>query len=380
MPMGEVVTFDGQPPAGCIHFGVGQPSNDLLPVELLARASEAYFSAAIPQELNYGECQGDARFRTSLASFLSAAYAQPVNPEALFLSAGNSQALDFVCERFTQPGDVVFVEEPTYFLAFQVFRDHGLNVVGIPMDEKGLRLDRLQHELERQRPALVYTIPSFHNPTGVSLAAERRQALAELSAQHGFLVVADEVYQLLHTHRAPPPPMAAWCEQGRVLSLGSFSKILAPGLRLGWIQTSADLMARLLNSGYINSGGSVNHLTSHLVRQALDRGWLSAFIETLRASYLQRVETMHQELTAQLQDQLRWVRPDGGYFFWLELLDGRDSSTLQERALMAGTGFQPGHVFSCRGGLEHWLRLSFAHYGCSEISDGIGRLAKVIQA
>ena len=131
------VTFDGKPPPGVINLGIGQPSDDLLPVNLLKAASDDFLKVAHPQELNYGEKQGDIRFRESLAAFLSRSYGTEATPESLLLTCGNSQALDFICERFTQPGDTVLVEEPTYFLAFQVFRDHGLNIVPIEMDQDG---------------------------------------------------------------------------------------------------------------------------------------------------------------------------------------------------------------------------------------------------
>lgn len=378
--MAETVTFDGSPPENCIHFGVGQPSADLLPVKLLARASTAFFDQAQPQELNYGECQGDGRFRATLAGFLGSAYGFDVSSAGLFVTAGNSQALDFVCERFTQPGDVVLVEEPSYFLAFQIFRDHGLTIVGVPTDGQGMCLDALQERVEQFNPALVYTIPSFHNPTGVSLSLKRREKMAQLSHEMGFIVVADEVYQLLYTDQPPPPPMAAWCQDGRILSLGSFSKILAPGLRLGWIQASDELMERLLSSGYVNSGGSVNHVISHCVRQTMKHGWLEAFIHSLRCAYRDRLQTMHQQLNLHLVDRLRWVRPGGGYFFWCEMRDGRDTSSLRERAIAAGTGFQAGRLFSSSQSFTQYLRLSFAHYDCEDIEEGIARLAAVIKS
>ena len=154
------------------------------------------------------------------------------------MTAGVSQALDLICTLLTRPGDTIIVEEPSYFLALRIFRDHHLNIVGTPMDENGLVIPELEERVKKYNPKLVYTIPVYHNPTGVTLSADRREDLVRLSAKHDFLIVADEVYQLLAYTDTPPPPMVFFDTAERVISLGSFSKILAPGLRLGWMHAS----------------------------------------------------------------------------------------------------------------------------------------------
>ncbi|MFC1689153.1 PLP-dependent aminotransferase family protein, partial [Pseudomonadota bacterium] len=319
------VTFDGAPAPGVINFGVGQPSADLLPVDLIQAASADFLARAESIELNYGERQGDARFRAVLAEFLTLNYEHPASPDELFVSAGNSQALDFICGQLARQGDTIFIEEPTYFLAHQIFADHGLNMVGIPVDENGLRTDVLLEQLGKHKPVLLYTIPSFHNPGGQTMSHERRKMLAELSLEHDFLVVADEVYQLLHYFRKPPPAFGTMLTSGNILSLGSFSKITAPGLRLGWVQASEHLMQRILNTGVVNSGGSFNHFTSHVMRRAIEMGLQQELLEKLRYSYRRRVEVMDAALHQHLGDFASWQRPDGGYFFWLELNEGIDA-------------------------------------------------------
>lgn len=362
-----------------IDFGVGQPSADLLPVDLVRAGSEHYFASARALELNYGNKQGDSRFREALAEFLTSVSGHAASSESLFLSAGNSQALDFVCQRFTQPGDTVFVEEPSYFLAFRIFRDHGLNVVGIPMDENGMDIDRLEQALTRHRPRLVYTIPNFHNPTGRTLSGERRERLAALSREHGFIIAADEVYQFLHYGEPPPPAFGTMVEQGNVLSLGSFSKILAPGMRLGWIQANPDLIRSMLASGVIISGGNFNHFTSHVVCQLLEDGSLARHLAHLRSTYATRVDAMDEALREHLGEWAAWEIPLGGYFFWLTLPQGIDATDMQSAARQARTGFQPGAACSSQGELRNCLRLSFAHYSVAEIREGIERLAKVLR-
>ena len=373
------VTFDGAPEPGVINFGIGQPSANLLPVGLLRTATEDFMAATDPPGLNYGERQGDAGFRVALADFLTRHYRQEVSAASLFVTAGNSQALDFVCGHFAKQGDTVFVEEPSYFLAHQIFADHGLRVIGIPMDENGMVIDDLREQLSRHRPALLYTIPSYHNPGGQTLAGERRQALADLSREHDFLIVADEVYQLLHFYEDPPAALGTLTERGNILSLGSFSKIMAPGLRLGWIQTSSPLVQRLLGIGVINSGGSLNHFTSQVMRHAIELGLQDSWLQHLREIYRGRVECMDRALHEELDGLARWRRPGGGYFFWLELDSATDTSALRQRAGEFQTGFQPGEVFSCAGGLKNCLRLSFAHYRKAEIIEGVKRLGALIR-
>lgn len=200
-----------------IDFGIGQPSFDLLPLELMRRATAARFAEGDTELLSYGYEQGDGRFRQALADFLTAEYATAVTPQELMITAGASQALALICTLFTKPGDTVFVEEPSYFLALRILReDFGLNAVPIPTNEKGMRMDALEEALARQRPVFVYTIPAFQNPTGHTLSAQRRARLVALGQEYDFLVVADEVYQLLHYAARPPAPVAAQTASGRV--------------------------------------------------------------------------------------------------------------------------------------------------------------------
>jgi 2-aminoadipate transaminase len=368
--------FDGAPERGTINFSVGQPSADLLPLRLLAGGNERFFADAAPFDLNYGQRQGDARFRNALARFLGAEGGTPVDPDSLMLTGGISQALDFICGRLARAGDVAFVEEPSYPYSFQIFRDHGLEVVGIPMDGSGMDLAAFERELAQRKPKLVYTIPSYHNPTGQVMDRAKRDRLAALSREHGFVILADEVYQQLYHGDPPPPSFGTYTAAGNVLSLGTFSKILAPALRLGWIQASAEPLKTLLASGALVSGGNFNHFTSHVVRKLMEGGELAAFVARLRESYAERAQAMDAALRRYLSNVARWQKPGGGYFFWLELPEGANIPALEARARTAGTGFLPGSFCSMCGGLGHCMRLSFAHYTVPDIHEGIARLAR----
>lgn len=365
-------------PQGVIDLGVGHPSLGLLPLEELRQAALHRLSQGDPAFLQYGAEPGDGYFRTELAGFLSRHYGFSLEPDTLFVTAGVSQALDLICTAFTRPGQVIFVEEPTYFLSLGIFRDHHLEVVALPTDADGLDITALEAALRQHQPALVYTIPTFQNPTGATLSQQRRKRLVELSQEYGFLIVADEVYQLLYYHQSPPLSLGSFAAAGTVLSLGSFSKILAPGLRLGWIQAAPRLLHTLTRNGMVTSGGGLNPFASAIVRSALELGLQEQHLHKLRNTYRGRLETM---LEALRQNGLRpRYTPEGGYFVWLELDPAADSQVLLEQAIQAGVRYQPGVRFSSQGNFAHALRLCFAYYDSAELKKGIQRLAAVLRS
>lgn len=365
-------------PPGVIDFGLGQPDTTLLPLELFRQATAHRLAYADPLLLQYGAEQGDGYLRLVLAEYLTNRYRQTVDPDHLFISNGISPALDLICTIFTKPGDVIFVEEPAYFLAFQIFYDHGLRVVGIPTDEQGLDVDALAAQLSTERPKLVYTIPTFQNPTGYTMPLRRRQRLVELAQQHDFLVVADEVYHFLsYTDEPVPPPLANFAQTGNVLALGSFSKIMAPGLRVGWVQATPALVNRLVYSGVVQSGGGLNPIISALVRDMIELGLLDRQLAFLRQAYAARIQAMDAALQEHLAARVQYVKPKGGYFFWLQTPEIADTAQLVGKAQAQQVGFQPGIKFSSRQGLRDYFRLSFAQYQIPAIEEGIARLGRV---
>jgi 2-aminoadipate transaminase len=375
----KIITSDFNIPSGMIDLSIGQPGMSLLPLAELAQAAEHCLSQNNPYILAYGAEQGNWYFRSALAGFLSEAYNVSVDPAHLFTTTGATQGLDFVCRLLTQPGDTVFVENPTYSLALRIFADHRLNVVGLPMDEDGLITDALEERLVHERPVFLYTIPTFHNPSSRTLAAVRREKLIQLSVDYKFKIVADEVYQLLAYTMTPPPPMAKYIEYGTVLSLGSFSKILAPGLRLGWIQTHPDMMKRLINNGLISSGGGLNPFTSAIVQSVIELGLQSKQLSYLRKVYLHRMNALISALRENLRDRVSFAEPGGGFFIWLRLPQDLDAEKLLPEANKHHVSFPPGSNFSPQRDLRNYMRLSFAYYEASDLKEAVKRLTAVIQ-
>ncbi len=362
-------------PDDVIDLGVGQPGADVLPLELLQQASYHALQNADRNVLQYGADAGDDYFRTALAKFLTESYSETVRPESLFVTNGISQALGMICTLFTKPGDTIIVEEPTYFLALDIFADYGLKIISVAVDEDGLKIDKLEPLFKKHKPKFVYTIPTFQNPSGVTLSLERRERLLELADKHNVLIIADEVYHLLSYGVAPPKPLGCF-ESDRVLSLGSFSKILAPGLRLGWIQTSPKVLEKLTKYGVIASGGGLNPFTSVVVKSVLELGLQTNYLTHLKRLYGERSSTLVRAVHEHLP-KLKIADVQGGYFVWLRL-PGVDTSKLLTRASSHKVAFQPGRRFSGQGELKEYLRVCFAYYSPEALREGIKRFKEIM--
>jgi len=366
-------------PPGFIDLGRGDPDHALLPLEALHLSAGSYFASGDRRPLQYGTEQGDGYFRRELAGFLSRSYGLRVDPESLFITAGVSSALDLICTLYTQNGDVIFVEEPTYFLALRIFQDHGLKIVPISIDQDGLILEGLEEKINRYQPKLIYIIPTFQNPSGRTLERQRRDLLIELTRNRDILILADEVYHLLAYTQSPPSPFAAYVGQEQhVLSLNSFSKILAPGLRLGWLQAGPAIIQRLAGCGLLDSGGGMNPITSALVRDLVASGGLEENIRKLCVVYASRLDAMGRALYRYLPSAV-WSRPQGGFFWWIRL-PGMDTVELRRVAENFQVGLRQGSLFSSQQGMQDYLRLSFSYYDVIQIEKGLQRLGECLQS
>ncbi len=342
-------TIQNQVPSDVIDLGLGDPSLSLLPLDLIREAAQARLSQADNSFLQYGAEQGDGHFRLALANFLTKGYGFDVKPESLFVTNGISNALDLICTLFTKAGDTIFVEEPTYFLALRIFEDHHLKVISIDTD-------------------------------GTTMPQEQRERLVQLAKEYDFIIVADEVYHPLnYTSYAPTPPksFAAYIDAENVISLGSFSKILAPGLRIGWLQAHSEKIERFKTCGLLDSSGGLNPFTSAITRGVIESGGLDNNIKKLINIYRSRLHVMNSALQEQLPD-IEYIVPHGGYFFWLRLPEKTDAKELRKSAQIFKVDFRPGTLFSSRDGLKNQIRLCFVHYEEGEIREGILRLKECL--
>ena len=363
-----------------IDLGLGDPSLSLLPLDLIREAAQARLSRSDNSFLQYGAEQGDGYFRLALADFLGRGYDLDVKPESLFVTNGISKALDLICTLFTKAGDTIFTEEPTYFLALRIFADHHLNVISIDTDENGLVIESLEERLAEFDPKFLYLIPTFHNPTGTTMSQERRDRLVELAQEHNFILAVDEVYHLLSytsNARKPPKSFAAYIDEENVISLGSFSKILAPGLRLGWLQAHSETIKRFNTCGLLDSSGGLNPFTSAIVREVIESGGLENNINKLINIYRSRLKVMDFALRQHLPD-VKYSIPHGGYFLWLRLPEGTETAELRQKAPVFKVDFRPGSLFSSRNGFKNYIRLCYVHYEEANIEEGVLRLKQCL--
>ncbi|CEM38898.1 unnamed protein product [Vitrella brassicaformis CCMP3155] len=314
--------YDMPPVDQEVNFKVGQPSPDtLLPLDLVRQAANAKFAETDHKFLQYGDIQGYLEFRKSLAGFLTEQYGAPVSPDELMVTNGITGGLALFITIFCRSGDLVFAEEPSYFLALRIFEDFKLNVVQIPMDEDGIIPEELEKQLQKQVPKFLYTIPIGHNPTGRTLAEDRRKKIVELAYKYSFVMCADEVYHLLGFSGVPIPlPMPYYDQKKeRVVSLRSFSKILAPALRLGWMQGPMKILKPIIDCGQLDSSGGINPVISGIVHQAIDLGLQKKHLAYVQEELHRRCNTLMSALDKYMPAGVTHEVPKGGYFVLVKL-------------------------------------------------------------
>jgi len=367
---------------GFVEFAFGEPDPALLPVGLVREAAERALLGAGPAALAYGSSEGPEALRAAIAARTAAREGLPLAAADVLVSGGNSQALGQAMTMFTEPGDAVFVECPTYNLALGIIADHPVDVVGVPMDGEGLDVDALEAAVREakgsgRRARLLYTIPTFHNPAGVSLSEPRRRRLLELARREDLIVLEDDVYRELAFEGKAPPALRAIDPAAPVVRLGSFSKSLAPGLRLGWFDAPAELRERLAASGVLESGGCVSQFSAHVVAALLDAGAYGAHVAALRLAYASRCGALTRALREHLPAGCSVTAPAGGFFLWLTLPPELTASELLPVAERHGVAFAPGRRFRTDGD-DRGLRLAFSLYDEASLAEGGRRLAAAI--
>jgi DNA-binding transcriptional MocR family regulator len=300
----------------------------------------------------------------------------------LIVTTGSQQALDLIGKTMISPGDKVIVEAPTFLATIQCFRLYGADIIGAPIDADGVKVDVLEQLIEQHKPKLVYLIPTFGNPSGATLSLERRKRILEIAARTKTLVVEDDPYGELYFGAPPPPSMLALSDQvpgsrDWLAHCGSFSKILSPGLRVGWMIAPAQLLAKATMCKQFSDAHTSN-LTQATAAHYLTLGRLHATLDNVRTVYAQRAEAMAQALQRELGDAIEFNRPRGGMFFWARLTQGRNAADFAKRAIDKLVAFVPGAPFYAHDPDLSSLRLSFATADVAKIEEGISRLRQAL--
>ena len=368
---------------GIIELGWGHPDPALLPVAALRRAGAAALDQFGSDAIQYGHPAGPGPLLEWLLERIGWQEGRAPALDEIMTTGGISWGLDQLLTSLFVPGEAVLVETPTYHLAVRILRDHQLNLIPVPADEGGLSLKALEHTLASltsagQQARALYLVPTFNNPTGRSLALDRRQALVDRAASEGLLIIEDDVYRELAYDGAAPASLWSLAKPGVVARLGSFSKSLGPGLRLGWLTAGPELVQRIVDNGLLDSGGGVNHYTALVVAALCAAGDYDANLISLRQSYRERRDALVTSLRQHLPAS--WVvrAPAGGFFVWVEPPAGVDSRALLPLALEAGVAFLPGSRFHLDGS-HAGLRLAFCLYSPQTLATAAQRLGVAIR-
>lgn len=366
---------------GVIDLAWGHPDMRLLPVEPIRRASDRALSKYAGAMLTYGIDRGVKPLRDAVQQWLATHEGIAPSDNELMISAGNSHALALVGAMYAQPGDVVFVENPTYHLALRILRDMPIQIRPIPCDEEGMLVDELVAQVAmcrtlNQRIAFIYMIPTCQNPTGVTLSADRRVALKQLVESQDLLVVEDDVYRELWYNAPPLLPLWQTIARGHVIRLGSFAKSLAPGLRIGYITASAPIIDRLSGCGLLDSGGGMAHYPGLMVAELIDSGDYAAIVASYRTAYAQRRDALHNALLPLQQQGYQWQLPTGGYFLWMRLPEGVGAVDALTKIRAEQVDALPGTLFTQLPLSYQAIRFAFSLFDEQHLADAGHRVSR----
>jgi 2-aminoadipate transaminase len=353
-----------------INFTRGVPANESFPIQEVIEAARAVLNTHGPAVLQYGPALGYLPLREWLAEW------QKVTTDRVLTGNGSLQLIEFLCLLMLKPGDVVFTESPTYDRTLTLLRRHGAKVVGIPIAADGPDIEALERALHKQVPKFFYVIPDFQNPAGSTCSASKRKQLVELAARHRFLLVEDAPYRLLR-YRGKEEPTIYELAPENTLHMSSFTKLIAPGVRMGFMIGEPSLLAKLgkvAEDTYISPG----YLAQGIAYEWCRQGLLAPQIERLKALYAPRLDACLAGIDKHLPDA-RTTRPEGGFFISLTLAEGVLTTAVRAQAATRGLNLADGLAFFPEGGGERFVRLPFCALSPSEIDEGIRRLAESVQ-
>lgn len=363
---------------GMISFAGGLPAPDAFPVRDFQDACAWILSHEPEQALQYGATEGLPQLKDYLIDTMAKYEIPAVRGNVLFTN-GSQQALDFIGRVFIDEGDTIITEEPTYLGAIQAWNPYGPRYVTIPLDDDGMRMDILEKRLqENPRVKFIYVLPNFHNPAGTTLPLERRRRLVELAAEHKLFIVEDDPYGELRFEGHDVTPLYAMHKENTIY-LSTFSKTLAPGLRLGWIVAPERVMAPLLQA---KQGADLHTSTliQYLAYDICQRGLIRAHVKQIRAIYRERRDVMLRTMEEAFPPGVTWTHPQGGLFLWVRMPEKIDSQELLRIAIDEKVAFVPGNAFYPDGqGGRNCMRLNFSYSPPEIIEEGIQRLGRAIK-
>lgn len=373
-PIMDLVRVISQRPV--INLASGLPDPAGFPVKALREAADQILSEDWRAGLQYGQTEGYRPLREWVAADLTSR-GVPTEPTQVLIVSGSQQGIDLAARAFLQPGDVVLTEEPSYLAALQVFASFEARVQSIPTDEEGLDPEAAAAALKQPGVKLLYTMPNHQNPSGTTLAADRRRPLLGAAAAAGVPVLADEAYLHLRYDPGQPALLAAADPEAPVLSLGTFSKTIAPGLRVAWIAGPAPVIDRLALLKQVTDLHA-NSFAQRLVHRYVSAGHLPAQVAHLSVAYREKRDAFLRALEQRLAGRATWTRPGGGMFLLLRLPGGRSATALLPDALERGVAYVPGAPFFPAGGGEDTMRLNFVSPPLPDIDEGVARLTRAI--
>lgn len=365
-----------------ISLAGGLPDTSTFPAQRLGALLSKVATGDAARALQYAPTEGLAAAAEAIAEVM-AAEGTLIDPGDVLVTTGGQQVIDLVCKTLVDPGDVIVAEAPTYPGAVPTFSAYQADVVQIAMDDAGMRVDELEVELERleragRRPKFIYTIPNFQNPAGVTLSLPRRKRLVEVARERELLVLEDNPYGLLRYEGNPLPTLHSLDGGDYVIYLGTFSKILSPGIRLGWAVAPGPVREKM-NLGKQASDLCSSSLCQLFVAAFFAEGGWEDYVATLRDVYRRRRDTMLDALAEHLPREASWTHPEGGLFIWATLPDYIDTTDLLARALKHDVAFVPGRAAFLDGRGGSSLRLNFSGVGDDAIREGVRRIGDVVR-
>jgi 2-aminoadipate transaminase len=361
-----------------LSFAGGLPAPELFPCDAIAEAHAEVFATEGRAALQYSTTEGYGPLREWICGHLQKR-GRVATPEQILITSGSQQGIDLVAKVLLDPGDLVVVESPSYLAALQTFGSYEAKFATVASDDHGMRTDDLERVLATQRPKLVYVVANFQNPKGTTLALERRRELVRLAQKHRFLILEDDPYGELRFTGSHLPSMASFDDEGVVVSLGTFSKTLAPGLRVAWVAGPRDFVRSLTIAKQATDLHTAT-LAQRAVAKLLTRFDYNAHLDALRPVYGQRANAMLDALKIHMPAGTKWTTPEGGMFLWVELPQGLSGDALLPRAIEQKVAFVPGSPFFAMNPRPEFIRLNYSNRPPELITEGMRRLGAVITA